>query len=64
MESRCIPRALMTGVLILSVGAGCSPEVGSERWCRQMEEKPKGDWTLNQTRDYTRHCLLGDRDEE
>lgn len=37
---------------------GCAAEVGSERWCEDMKEKPKGDWTLTETRDYGKHCLL------
>ena len=38
--------------------AGCAPEVGSERWCAAMDEKPKGDWTANEALDYGRHCLI------
>jgi len=40
------------------VGTACSPEVGSEKWCAQMKEKPKGDWTANEASDYTRYCIL------
>jgi len=36
----------------------CSPEVGSDQWCAQMKEKPKGDWSANDAGDYTKHCLL------
>lgn len=36
----------------------CSPRVGSEAWCENMAEKPKGDWTANEAADYTKHCLL------
>ncbi len=35
-----------------------APEVGSERWCGQMDVTPKGDWTANEAADYARHCLL------
>lgn len=59
-----IKRVLVTGVLMLAFGAGCSPEVGSERWCNRMDETPKGDWTLNETKDYARYCLLGDDKDE
>jgi hypothetical protein len=38
--------------------AGCEPEVGSERWCKAMAEKPKGDWTANEALDYAEHCLI------
>ena len=36
----------------------CAPEVGSEAWCTQMKEKPKGDWTVNEATDFTKHCLF------
>ena len=42
---------------LLLLGA-CAPEVGSERWCRNMEEKPKGDWTANEALAYAEHCLI------
>lgn len=38
--------------------AGCSPEVGSEGWCKQMKEKPKGDWTASETADYAKYCIF------
>ncbi|GBE05593.1 MAG TPA: DUF3012 domain-containing protein [Nitrospirae bacterium] len=38
--------------------AGCSPEVGSDAWCKKIKEKPKGDWTANEASDFTRHCIL------
>jgi len=44
--------------LALIVLAGCAPEVGSERWCNDMKEKPKGDWSANEAADYAKHCLL------
>lgn len=39
-------------------GAGCAPEVGSEKWCQQLSEKPKGEWTANEAADYAKHCLF------
>jgi hypothetical protein len=44
--------------LVAAIIAGCAPEVGSERWCEAMDEKPKADWTAREAGDYTRHCLL------
>ena len=38
--------------------AACTPEVGSEAWCEAMEEKSKGDWTLNEGTDYAKHCVF------
>jgi len=38
--------------------SACAPEVGSEKWCAQMKEKPKGDWTVNEATDFTKHCIF------
>jgi hypothetical protein len=47
----------LTGLLALSLG-GCAPEVGSDKWCANLKEKPKGDWSLNETTDYAKHCIM------
>ncbi|WP_345868974.1 DUF3012 domain-containing protein [Shewanella algae] len=47
--------------LALAFAAGlsaCAPEVGSEAWCKQMDEKPKGDWSANEATDYAKHCVF------
>lgn len=44
--------------IILCCLSACAPEVGSEKWCAQLKEKPKGDWTVNEAADYTKHCLF------
>ena len=36
----------------------CAPEVGSEKWCLQQDAKAKGDWTMNEAKDYAKHCLF------
>ena len=46
--------ALATIVLV----AACSPEVGSKDWCAEMKEKPKGDWSANEAKDFAKHCVL------
>ena len=46
--------ALSASLLVMA----CAPEVGSEKWCAQMKEKPKGDWTATEAKDYTKHCLF------
>jgi len=38
--------------------SGCAPEVGSEKWCKQMSEKPKGDWTGNEATEYAKNCVF------
>ena len=51
--ARCF---LTTAALLLL--CACAPEVGSQRWCDAMDEKPKGDWTANEAMDYAKHCVL------
>lgn len=46
---------VLGSMLLLS---GCSAEIGSELWCAEMKEKPKGEWTANEATDYAKHCLL------
>lgn len=45
-------------LLTLSAIAACSPEIGSEQWCKDMDEKAKGDWTANEATDYAKHCVF------
>ena len=45
--------------IIALVGVtACAPEVGSEAWCKQMDKKPKGDWSANEAGDYAKHCIF------
>ena len=37
---------------------GCSAEVGTKDWCEDMKEKKKGDWTVNEAKDFAKHCLF------
>jgi hypothetical protein len=55
-------KALMVVTCLILITA-CAPEVGSKDWCDQLKEKPKGDWTVNEAKDYTKHCLFK-KDEE
>ncbi|MEH6557580.1 MAG: DUF3012 domain-containing protein [Oceanicoccus sp.] len=50
----------LVGLLITSISllTACSPKVGSEEWCTQLKEKPKGDWTTNEAGDFARHCIF------
>jgi hypothetical protein len=50
---------LITVSLLL---VACSPKIGSERWCKNMEEKPKGDWTATEAKDYAKHCIIKQND--
>ena len=59
---RVLLRALPLAALFLL--AACAPEVGSKRWCEQMKEKPKGDWSTNEAADYAKHCLFAGDEED
>lgn len=57
-----------SGTLVLliftfSILTACSPEVGSEAWCKKMDETPKGDWSANMAADYAKHCLFKMQDK-
>jgi hypothetical protein len=49
---------LTASVILLLSLAACAPEVGSDKWCANLKEKPKGDWTANEAADYAKHCLF------
>lgn len=53
---------LAVSVALATMLGGCAPEIGSERWCEAMSEKPRGDWSANEALDYTRHCLFDSND--
>lgn len=46
-------------VALVSALSGCAPEVGSDRWCEMMGEKPKAEWTASDAASFTKHCVLG-----
>ena len=50
--------SFVAAICLLSIIAGCSPEVGSKEWCEDMKEKPKGDWTASEATDYAKHCVF------
>jgi len=47
---------LVTCLLVASLPA-CA-KVGSERWCKNMEEKSAADWTPREAKDYGKHCVF------
>jgi len=44
-------------VLLLATLPSCA-KVGSERWCKKMEDKSAADWTARETKDYAKHCVF------
>ncbi|WP_448211029.1 DUF3012 domain-containing protein [Colwellia sp. MEBiC06753] len=51
-------KKVLSSLALLVLISACAPEVGSEDWCEAMKEKPKGEWTANETADFTKHCIL------
>ena len=49
---------IMVVAATLIVVAACSPEVGSDEWCNNMKEKEKGEWTVNEAKDFAKHCII------
>ena len=40
------------------VMAGCE-RIGSDAWCDSLAEKPKGDWTKDESAANLKYCVLG-----
>ena len=59
-QKHSIERLAQTAVIVVTVAvtAGCAPKAGSEAWCEDLAESPKGEWTANAAV-YTKHCVLG-----
>lgn len=45
-------------IIVCGFISACSPEVGSEKWCKNLKEKPKSEWTAQEAKDYAKHCLF------
>ena len=50
--------AVGAAVAVVLTLSACAPEVGSNRWCEAMSDKPRGDWSANEALDYARHCII------
>lgn len=50
--------AVLSTALLALVVSACTPKLGTQAWCDQLQAKPKGDWTANQAADYVKHCVL------
>lgn len=46
---------IICSILFLSA---CAPEPGSEAWCAKLKEKPKGEWTGEEAKTYTKNCVM------
>lgn len=46
------------------LATACAPEVGSDEWCQDMVDKPKGDWTANEAAEFAKSCIFASYDDE
>lgn len=54
-------KRIMCGVVLAGVAlmlSGCPATVGSERWCQNMRDKPKADWSASEAVDFAKHCII------
>ncbi|NTS76791.1 DUF3012 domain-containing protein [Catenovulum sp. SM1970] len=56
-------KPLLNVITLAFLISACAPEIGSEGWCNDLKEKPKGDWTATEAKDYTKHCLFKKEDK-
>jgi hypothetical protein len=54
LRAQCLLLA-SASVLLLTA---CAPKVGSPEWCQLIKEKPKGDLTMNEAKDFAKHCVF------
>jgi len=40
----------------------CSPEVGSDAWCKELRDKPKVEWTTEEVKGFTNYCIGRNRE--
>jgi len=50
-------------LVLVSVLAACAPEVGSDAWCENMVETPKGDWSTNDATEFAKSCVFKSYDD-
>ena len=56
LMKRVVGGVVLAGVAIML--SGCPAQVGSERWCQNMRDKPKSDWTAGEAVDFAKHCII------
>jgi len=50
---------IVLGGLFLAMSlTACEPEVGSEEWCKEIEERGVENITASEATDYARECIL------
>ncbi len=50
---------LLAAALLLTA---CSPEVGSDAWCKELRDKPKVEWIAEEVKGFTNYCIGRNRE--
>ena len=45
-------------LICVFIVVGCAPGIGTVAWCEKMDEKPKGDWSANEAKEYAKNCIF------
>jgi hypothetical protein len=53
-----MPRFSILVLAMATLLAACAPEIGSDKWCANLKETPQGEWTIDETTNYAKHCLF------
>ncbi|MCW5212940.1 DUF3012 domain-containing protein [Desulfobulbus sp. TB] len=56
LRKKILCGVVLTGVALML--SGCPAKVGSERWCQNMRDKPKTDWSGSEAVDFAKHCII------
>ena len=49
---------ILLAIIIIALLGACSPEVGSDDWCKSLKEKNVSDWTSQEAKDFTKYCIF------
>lgn len=49
---------IYTTLLVALSFTACSPEPGTEAWCKKIKAKPQGEWSVNDAGTFAKHCLM------
>ena len=49
---------ILLAALVAGLVSACSPEVGSDDWCKSLKEKRKAEWTAQEAKDYAKNCIF------
>ena len=55
MKTISIAVTMLFACMLMS---SCASKVGSDAWCAKLKDTSKADWSLNDTKNYAKHCVF------